>query len=98
MPRQKNASAPCYRHHKATVVTINGQQVYLGQFGTDQSDEWYRRALAELGNHPIVRLPAGSRRIGGQLNWLKPLWHRFAKSPVHWLANTPSSAHGTTAQ
>ena len=41
---------PSYRRHKASgqaVVTIQGHDVYLGKYGSDESQEAYRRTIAE---------------------------------------------------
>jgi integrase len=41
---------PKYRLHKGSgqaLVQINGQRIYLGKFGTDESHEKYRRVIAE---------------------------------------------------
>lgn len=42
--------APKYRLHKASgqaLVQINGERIYLGKFGSEQSHEKYRRLVAE---------------------------------------------------
>ncbi len=47
MPR---TSLPSYRHHKATgqaVVTLNGEDVYLGRHGTRASRSEYDRLIGE---------------------------------------------------
>ena len=41
---------PSYRHHKASgqaVVALDGRDVYLGPYGTDQSRERYQRVISE---------------------------------------------------
>ena len=41
---------PSYRLHKATgqgVVTLNGRDVYLGEYGTPNSQQAYDRTIAE---------------------------------------------------
>ena len=41
---------PKYRLHKATgqtLVQIDGRRIYLGKYGTPESEELYRRTVAE---------------------------------------------------
>jgi hypothetical protein len=41
---------PSYRHHKPTgqgVVTLNGKDIYLGKYGTPESQQAYDRVVAE---------------------------------------------------
>ena len=49
MPRLKN-STPKYRHHKVTgqaIVTLDGQDFYLGPFGSRPSRREYERLIGE---------------------------------------------------
>ena len=44
------ARIPKYRLHKSSgqaLVQINGQRIYLGKYGTDESEEKYRKLIAE---------------------------------------------------
>ena len=48
--RSRGKKPPSYRHHKASgqaVVWIDGKDVYLGEYGSEESHERYRRILAE---------------------------------------------------
>jgi integrase len=48
MPRRKTGSPPSYRLHKPSdqaVVTIDGQDLYLGKFGSPESHEKYERLI-----------------------------------------------------
>src|SRR3954471_19289884 len=50
MPPSARRSPPSYRLHKPTgqaVVTLNGQDFYLGKHGTEASREAYDRRIAE---------------------------------------------------
>ena len=50
MPRPKSPTPPSYRHHKPSdqaVVTIDGKDVYLGKYDTEESREEYDRRIAE---------------------------------------------------
>ena len=50
MPRHKNGSVPGYRKHRPTgqaVVTLSGQDFYLGPHGTKTSQAEYDRVVAE---------------------------------------------------
>ena len=49
MPRLKSA-LPKYRHHKASgraVVTLNGDEIYLGPYGSSISRQQYDRLIGE---------------------------------------------------
>lgn len=49
MPKLKYR-VPSYRHHKASgqaVVALDGRDVYLGPYGTDESRERYQRVISE---------------------------------------------------
>ncbi len=49
MPR-RTKSVPKYRHHKASgqaVVTLNGRDIYLGPFQSEQSKDAYDRLISE---------------------------------------------------
>jgi hypothetical protein len=55
MGRGKSLSAPAYRLHKSTgqaVVRINGKTIYLGKHGTEESQQRYHQALADLWSPP----------------------------------------------
>jgi len=48
--RSKTSHIPKYRHHKAknlAVVSIDGRDIYLGEFDSPVSHEKYRRTVAE---------------------------------------------------
>src|SRR5690242_2405584 len=48
MSRTKRGSPPNYRHYKRTnqaVVTIDGKDIYLGEFGSDESMKKYTRLI-----------------------------------------------------
>lgn len=48
MPRTKQGSPPNYRHYKRTnqaVVTLDGKDYYLGEFGSDESKKKYARLI-----------------------------------------------------
>ena len=50
MPRRKNL-IPSYLRHKPSGqarVSINGQTIYLGKYGSKESKERYHRLLAEF--------------------------------------------------
>ncbi len=50
MPRRKSGEPPKYRYHKArnlAVVTINGQDHYLGEYGSPESHERYAVLIAQ---------------------------------------------------
>ena len=51
---------PKYRLHKGSgqaLVQINGERVYLGKYGTEESKERYRKTIAEwlASGHPTGR-------------------------------------------
>ncbi len=89
MPR-KPGKVPAYCHHKASgqaVVRIDGQDHYLGPYGSDQSHEHYERAIAEwrAERHSQVNgssKPVGPHRPIGNLTveHLLALYWRFAKT------------------
>ena len=46
----KSSQIPKYRHYKPkdlAVVRINGRDIYLGKYGSDESKDRYRRVIAE---------------------------------------------------
>jgi len=50
MPR-RNGHVPSYRLHKPSGqarVIINGEHIYLGQYGSAESREKYARLIAEM--------------------------------------------------
>jgi hypothetical protein len=50
MIESKSAKTPSYRHHKPSgqaVVTLEGRDCYLGDFGSPESREEYDRIVAE---------------------------------------------------
>ena len=56
MPK-KTVKLPAYRHHKGSgqaIVQIGGIRHYLGKFGSEKSQERYRRLVAELMVQPIA--------------------------------------------
>ena len=63
---------PKYRHHKASgqaLVQINGQRIYLGVFGSEESKEKYRRLIAEwLSNQRSMPKKQGSASSVGGLS------------------------------
>jgi integrase len=60
MARLKKGSVPAYRKHRPTgkaVVTLSGQDFYLGRFGTKVSESEYDRVVAEWlarGRQPLL--------------------------------------------
>ena len=51
MPNSSSSRVPSYRRHKPTnqaVVTINGQDIYLGKWNTAASKAEYDRLIAEF--------------------------------------------------
>ena len=64
MPRLVH-KAPSYREHKASgnaVVTINGGDIYLGEYKSPASRQKYDRIIKEWkANHGTVTKPAGRR-------------------------------------
>ena len=51
MPKASTLRVPSYRRHKPTgqaVVTINGQDIYLGKWNTAASRAEYDRLIAEF--------------------------------------------------
>ena len=51
MPTSLSSRVPSYRRHKPTnqaVVTINGQDIYLGKWNTAASKAEYDRLIAEF--------------------------------------------------
>ena len=51
MPKSSSSRVPSYRRHKPTnqaVVTINGQDIYLGKWNTAASKAEYDRLIAEF--------------------------------------------------
>ncbi|MHB0957257.1 MAG: hypothetical protein ACYC0X_24535 [Pirellulaceae bacterium] len=51
MPNSPSSRVPSYRRHKPTnqaVVTINGQDIYLGKWNTAASKAEYDRLIAEF--------------------------------------------------
>ena len=72
-----SSRVPSYRRHKPTnqaVVTINGQDVYLGKWNTAASKAEYDRLIAEFlangrrlsdsNDRTVVELPAAYTRFG----------------------------------
>jgi integrase len=56
MPK-KTVKIPAYRHHKGSgqaFVQVNGSRRYLGKYGSEKSQERYRRLVAELLATPIA--------------------------------------------
>src|SRR5687768_15393016 len=50
LPGRPTKLVPAYCHHKASgraVVRINGRDFYLGRYGSAESQEEYRRVVAE---------------------------------------------------
>ncbi len=61
MPK-KTVKLPAYRHHKGSgqaIVQIGGIRHYLGKFGSEKSQERYRRLAAELMVQPITEQKLG---------------------------------------
>jgi hypothetical protein len=58
MPRRttsRNKSAPKYRLHKTSgraVVTINGKEIYLGEYDSEESHQKYKQLLSDKWNQP----------------------------------------------
>ena len=54
--RKTSLKPPSYRRHKSgqAFVQIKGQRFYLGKYGTPESEERYRRVLAELVTKPLA--------------------------------------------
>jgi hypothetical protein len=51
MGRRKSGSLPTYRHHRSSgqaLVTIDGDDVYLGVYDTPASKAEYARVIAEF--------------------------------------------------
>ena len=64
MPNADSVRVPKYAKHKATGqarIQINGRTVYLGKYGSTESHEAYKRAIAEWGQRgsapPSKRVP-----------------------------------------
>ena len=79
MPKTSTLRVPSYRRHKPTnqaVVTINGQDIYLGKWNTGASKAEYDRLIAEfLANGR--RLPDSNDRTVVEL---LAAYTRFARS------------------
>ena len=79
MPTSAPSRVPSYRRHKPTnraVVTINGQDIYLGKWNTAASKAEYDRLIAEfLANGR--RLPDSNDRTVVEL---LAAYTRFARS------------------
>lgn len=63
MPK-KTVKIPAYRLHKGTgqaIVQINGARHYLGKFGSEKSQERYRRLVAEILATPTALPKPGKR-------------------------------------
>ncbi len=63
----KSGRLPKYRHHKGSgqaFVQISGRRHYLGKYDTEESQERYRRVIAELVTTPCVVQTAASPSIG----------------------------------
>jgi hypothetical protein len=73
MPSAKSTRQPSYHRHKATgqvVVTLNGKDIYLGQYGTRASKAKYDCLIAEWltnGRRPIATasITLAEARAGG---------------------------------
>lgn len=91
MPVHCSARIPAYRHHKPTglaVVTLNGRDLYLGQWNTNDSRSEYDRLISEW--------MANGRRLPGHesqltLTELIASYWRHAKS--YYGHNRRSSGH-----
>jgi hypothetical protein len=58
----KSPRIPKYRHHKGSgqaFVQVKGERTYLGEYGTEESQERYRRFIAESCAAPTA--PVGPR-------------------------------------
>jgi integrase len=65
MPRRKSGEPPKYRYHKArnlAVVTTNGQDHYLGEYGSPESREKYAVLIAQHAQAQLQSEP----RVGGE--------------------------------
>ena len=66
MARPKN-SVPTYSHHKPSGqarVRMDGRDVYLGRYGSEESRREYARIVAEFGNSPVpARVGAAIRDV-----------------------------------
>ena len=77
---------PKYRLHKGSgqaLVQINGERVYLGKHGTEESKEKYRRIVAEwLSTHRVCSARQPELSVGEDLsiNELILTYWRFAKT------------------
>ena len=87
MPRRKNV-VPKLVHHKASGqarVRIDGRDIYLGAFGSDEADEAYRRLTGEYlltGRLPAsgpAEPPAGIDDPGPSVNETILAYVRFAR-------------------
>src|SRR5262245_46103441 len=85
MARLKSGSIPSYRHYKRTnqaVVTINGKDHYLGEYGSPASRQSYDRLIAEF----LARSRAGEPSVSSSdgsaftINMLVLAYYRHARS------------------
>ena len=80
MPRLTNAT-PKYRKHRASnqaIVTIDGQDFYLGPHGTRASRREYDRLIAEWLQNDR-RLPVAEATL--TVTSPAPEWHRISPCP-----------------
>lgn len=84
MPR-KRGHVPAYRLHKPSGqarVIVDGEHIYLGQYGSPESRERYSRLIAELATSPSPALPAANAQACIQdltVNELILTYWRFAE-------------------
>ena len=60
MPNANSLRVPKYGKHKATGqarVQIGGRTLYLGRYGSEESHEAYKRAIAEWGQRGLAPPP-----------------------------------------
>ena len=63
----KSTRLPKYRHYKPkdlAVVRIDGKDHYLGKFGSEESQQKYRRLIAEMLAAPATAQPPTPRPDG----------------------------------
>lgn len=82
MPVLRSDKLPKYRHHKATrqaVVTLSGQDFYLGPYGTSVSRREYDRLVTEWQANGRRLRPAGSAPNDLSVNELADQYLAFAE-------------------
>jgi hypothetical protein len=86
----RQSGLPTYRHHRGSgqaFIQVKGVRHYLGKFGTDESRERYRRAIAELVAAPERTQPSpatADRRPGDGITVVEVIAAYLNRAEVYY--------------